>query len=236
MYDESDYVQITDDGLEVILCPDSAKNGSDSVVNPLNTRGVVTILADDLAGVEWANGSSNLYHFEDLLIAPELMEGDQVKIDSSSIFATYRNAQNPHCLGTLVEIESDEVDGFNMFVKWNNGRTNIYRYDDLERVELPNYGLSPFDSGAMKEGDSVAISSDSEYYQENDTTNPIDEVGEVLTLDAGGDDLKIIVEWNNRSVNAYNRRDLTRLKKGVGYKLSTNAWLELPNVQERAKL
>ena len=238
MYTANEYVNLYDDGLEVVLCPDSAKNGRNSVVNPLNTRGLVSILGDDLAGVEWANGASNVYHFEDLLIAPEFMEGDKVRIDSGSIFATADTKQNPRCLGEIVYMEIGQTGNFNITVLWHTGRTNIYRPEDLQRADFPDLGESPFDAGELKAGDLVAISSDSEFYQENDLSNPIDIVGEVITMDAGysEEDFNIIVEWENGLDNAYFRRDLVRLKKGKNHKPCSTKWLDLPNVKERREL
>lgn len=241
MYDE--YVNIFDDGLEVTLCYASAKSGRNSVVNPVNTRGVVSILADDLAGVEWANGSSNIYRFEDLLIAPEFMEGDSVRINSSSKFAGCNTRKNPRCLGKIIDVaeanfQVDEGSEYTITVKWHNGSVNTYRPSDIERINFPNLGESPFDAGELMAGDFVAISSESQFYQENDESNPIELVGEVITMDAGycEDDFNIIVEWENGIDNAYFRRDLVRLKKGRNHKPCSTKWLELTNVKERGEL
>jgi len=152
----------------------------------------------------------------------EFKVGDKVVISKKSRFYGDHYSNPTDVDGTITKIRDDYEGPFNVLdikVEWDNGMKNSYSEIDLELAKQQSYIHDNQNdknmNKAFKVGDKVMIDSSSEYYSDNDTSNPRDVEGTITEIEGedwlGG--LGIIVKWDNGKINGYNKVDLKLAKK-----------------------
>jgi hypothetical protein len=105
----------------------------------------------------------------------------------------------------------DYSDGNIVFEKASGrGMDIIFKEETAQQYLCPQYDY-PVDTPEFKVNDIVKITTTSEYYNDNDNSNPQNTEGKIYKIDDC--DLGILVLWNNGKTNSYNSEDLELAKQ-----------------------
>jgi hypothetical protein len=105
----------------------------------------------------------------------------------------------------------DYSDGNIVFEKASGrGMDIIFKEETAQQYLCPQYDY-PVDTPEFKVNDIVKITTTSEYYNDNDNSNPQNTEG--IIYEINDCDLGILVLWNNERLNSYNSKDLVMAKQ-----------------------
>jgi hypothetical protein len=109
-------------------------------------------------------------------------------------------------IGTIVTVTSLDTDGEVNTCKGKTKQGDVDEYFIDEKNDIKPYTEKTKSEYKFKVGDKVMISDDSQWYSDDDETNPINTVGKIIKI--YDDSLGIHVEWENGTSNSYDTHDL----------------------------